>query len=201
MPQIGDVYRVVEKSRLFGTVEVRNMFTYALTSANCTDEEISEALSTQVDTIFGNIKALCSNQWATYGDEIQKWYPAAGGLPGYFLTYDTHNLLKTGELGTDITGYQPAILYVLKTAAKRVLGRKFFAGLAEAQTTNGAMAATAAAQLAATLVEILSTVNMGAGGAAAPGVLDKTGVFRPFVGGIAGNIISSMRRRKPGYGI
>lgn len=201
MPNIGDVYRVIAKGRLMSTVETRNMFTYGLTAANGTDEQFAVAAETLVGNAFDALKANLSIRWALYELETQKWYPAAGGNPGYWLGYHTSARSVVGTAGGDLTGYQPAALLLLKTAAKRVLGRKFLAGIPESLVADGSLIAAIVTALATFCVSILGPVSFGAGGSGTLGVLDKNGSFNPIISTLVGNIVSSMRRRKPGYGI
>lgn len=201
MPAIGDIYRVVAKGRIANAVEWRGMFAYHLTSANATEDEIAQALEDKIASMYATIFGVLSNQLTLYETETQKWHPAAGGNPGYWLGYHSSLRSHTGSIATDITGFQPAILVLLKTAVKKVLGRKFIPGLAEAYTAAGLLTSpmvTAAATFAA---DMLDVVVAGAGGGAAPGVLMKDGTFTEYLSTTVGSIISSMRRRKPGYGI
>lgn len=201
MPSIGDMYRFVLKGRLISLVETRNMFTYALTSANGTDADIASAWNTWVGNFLDHLKPLLANSWTSYEFESQKWHPAVGGAAGYWQTYSITAMVKLGTAAGDITGYQPAILVVLKTLGKKIMGRKFLAGLAEAETTNGALIAGALTTMATCLTDLLANISFGAGGSMEPGVKGKDDNFYPFIGGTIGSIVSSMRRRKPGYGI
>lgn len=201
MPDIGDIYRVVCKGRLAAVVETRNMFSYTLTSANATETEIAVALETKVEQMMGNLSAQLSNFWSVYESETQKWHPPVGGAPGYWLGYHTHANVGAGSLAVDPAGYQAAALVLLKTGAKRVMGRKFIAGIPETMTTNGAITGALLTALGTFAAAMLDSVACGAGGLLKPGVLAKNGSFVQFNSSTVGSIISSMRRRKPGYGI
>lgn len=201
MPEIGDVYRGIVKGRILGSVETRNMFTYGLSSANATETEVAVGIESALEDTMDSMAGHLCNAWSMYECEVQKWHPQVLQTPGYWLGYHTHGHSVTGESVSDLAGYQPAIFFLLKTGFKKTVGRKFFAGVAEEYTTAGAFSATMLAALASDLAALLLPVTFGAGGAADPGVLDKNGIFRPFTSGVVGSIISSMRRRKPGYGI
>lgn len=201
MPAIGDVYRVIVSGRLIGTVETRNMFGYVLEAANATEEEIAVALEDHVYVGFTELVLGLSNQWTLYRTETQKWHPPVAPEDGYWQTYHLTARNLTGTETGDITGYQPAALIVLKTLGKKVMGRKFLAGVAEPSTELGAIVGSLVTKLGVFLIHMMDFVVMGVGGEAVPGVLSKSGIFYKFVGGTVGSILSSMRRRKPGYGI
>lgn len=201
MPEIGDIYRVVYKSRLVASVECRNMFGYVLTSANATETQVATGLETKVEGLFTALATQLDNLWVGYESETQKWYPAVGGTPGYWLGYHTHTVSTTGSFNAQLAGYQPAALLLFKTGFKRVMGRKFLAGVSAGNVVDGLLYSGFVTALGTFIVGMLDTVTFGAGGVATPGVLDKTGSFRPYLSGAVSNIVSSMRRRKPGYGM
>lgn len=202
MPQIGDAYRVIASGRLFNVVETRNMFSYVLVAANGTDDQCAVALEAQIASMFNNLKSALSHHFEVYQTETQKWYPTPGQTNvGYWQTYHVTTQAIVGTLVSDIIAYQAAVLITLKTAAKKVLGRKFLAGMTEDNTTDGLLVAGMVTVVGQFLTAMLAPVVFGAGGDAHPGVMDKTGTFREFLGGKVGSIISTMRRRKPGYGI
>lgn len=201
MPNIGDIYRAIVKGRILGTVETRNMFGYVLTSANATETEIAVALEGAVEGMFDAFKVHFWSGYQIFGSETQKWYPAIGQTPGYWLGYHSHNASITGTGSGDLVSFQSAALLVFKTGVKRVLGRKFIAGMIESETAQGSWTSAAINPLVTFVASMLASVTFGTGGVAQPGVLDKTGAFHQYTTGTVGSIISTMRRRKPGYGI
>lgn len=203
MPQIGDIYRCIAKGRLFGAVETRNMYTYRLESANTTDADIATALADAIQTgVYETIQDVLVNDFTIYSFEIQKRVVPAGEEPPYWTTIAEIPSTFTGAASTDIVSYQNAALLTLKTLGKRAIGRKFLPGLSEADTTDGQIAAARLSLFAQVVTNMLaSVIPAGAGGLLYPGVLNKLGTFYRFTSGIVGNILSTMRRRKPGYGI
>lgn len=202
MPQIGDVYRVIVKGKLLGVVETRGMHTYVLTSANASEGEVALGLEGQMTTLYSYLHTNMVGSWMHwYEQETQKWHPRVLQEPGYWLGYDVTAMNLTGLVAGDMTAFQAAILVTLKTAVKRTLGRKFFPGLAESLTTDGSLTVNAVNMMANVVGFLLQSVTFGAGGVAEPCILDKHDVPHQFIGGVVGSIISTMRRRKPGYGI
>lgn len=201
MAEIGDVYRGIVKGRLLDSVETRNMFTYKLTSANCTDDEVALAIQQKMNELYSNLLGYLSEGFETTSCEAQKWTPASGGQPGYWTTLSEIAQAAAGLTASDISSFQTAALIVCRTLTKKVLGRKFIPGIPESLTADGEVTGSLLTALGYFLTGMLDFIVMGVGGAAVPGVLDKSGIFRPFISGVVGSVLSTMRRRKPGYGM
>lgn len=195
MGDVGDIYKMVVKGRLAGTVETRNMFTYEQPTGSSTDAASHIAMRAGLAILYNDLMPLIASVFDTYSIESHKystghWYPVTESA-------FTH----AGSVVADFESFQTATLILAKTAALRTVGRKFFAGVTKNCTLDGAMTTAALAVMATILVDYLATLSGTGSDTYVPGVLDKVGIFRPFVGGSVGTLLSSMRRRKPGYGI
>ena len=189
-----NIRRVILKGRLFGTVETRNMFCYRLHGV-AIEPTATTYLYSQISAIALQAAPMLASAWATYEMEMQtlvghQWYPLG-----------VEALVIGGANSEDPAGYQPAVLLRAITGALKVVGRKYFAGISENMTLAGALNSSALVAAAATLAAYLEVVSLGGENSWNPGVVDKLWNFREFLGGTVGTIISSMRRRKPGYGI
>jgi hypothetical protein len=192
--QTGDHYRAIVYGRLGGTVETRNMFVWGITTGTTNDDNVVDALYLQTATILDAVKPLVASFWTSYQCEFQRW------VSGHWIPLETQEMTKIGTASGDVSSFQTAILFVLKTGVLREIGRKFFAGVAESMTTGGSLTTNALIQCALVLSAMLSLVTSD-NAVLQLGIHAKDGQFKPFVSGVAGTILSTMRRRKPGYGI
>ena len=192
-----EIVRAIAKGRLLGVVETRNMFYFG--QANVTpDSEVGNALASQVAGMFGVVQDVLWDGWSLYEIETARWK-----VDEQFWAPLTSAII-TGFSGTqngDMSSFQTAVLIGAKTSVKAARGRKFLAGIAELYTLDGSIIGDALTSAAAFLILYLSPVPVAGRGTWVPGIVSKNSIFAPFVSGWIGNILSTMRRRKPGYGI
>jgi len=128
-------------------------------------------------------------------------------LQSYNITQDLP--MKTtawpGSFGGDIAGdalpLQTAGLLTFPTAAKRSLGKKFIAGIAELMHLDaGVMHATLVTALTTAAAELIAPIVAGTS-TMIPGNFNKTAAsFAPWVSAVVDTLLSTQRRRKPGVG-
>lgn len=186
--------RAVVKGRLAYSVETRNMFE-ATTNDLTTLSAEQTVLSAWIAAIYAPFASILATAWAAY--EVEWQIPITGG-------WQTASIIPVSFAGTvqgDFSSFQTAVLLIAKTMTKRVMGKKFFAGLSESTSTGGLLTSGALVYCATALAAWITPFNTSGTGLWYPGVTDKSGTFAPFIGGTVGSILSTMRRRKPGYGI
>lgn len=187
------VERAVVKGLLFGTVEVRNVFTADIYPAG---GDTNVVLWMQyLGAIYDAVTYACNAGFATY--EVELSFPVAGQWP----IYDVEAFVKTGARTGEPLPNVVSIVLLGVAAGVRHVGRKFFGGLDEASTIGNVIASGEVAHIATALLAYITPATGLGAGLLQPGVVDKTGTFHPFIGGIVSSLLGSMRRRKPGIGI
>jgi hypothetical protein len=88
-----------------------------------------------------------------------------------------------------------------KGSGLRHMGRKFFGPIPITSAHGNDLAPAVIIALSTVLANYVTPFTGIGGGTITPGILDKAGTFRPFVGGLLSSLLGSMRRRKPGIGI
>lgn len=191
MPQ--QIVKVVVKGRLLGSVETRNVHYYG---ADTTTPSATEgtALEGKVGAAYSALAASLCDVYNIYGLDsyfwnVNWWQPLHSTTVNY-----------TGSDASDMASFQTAALCVFKTAVKKCLGKKFIAGIPEDKMTDGSLVAPMVATLVTFIGAIMNAEVIG-GVSWYAGVPSKNSVFAPFISGTVGTILSTMRRRKPGYGI
>ncbi len=187
------IQRAVVSGSLLNLVSTRNMFTAEVTPVGGDTSEILWAA--YLASVFDPLRGLWANTVHTDSYVIQDWQP-----PDWITTYET-TFSKVGSVSSDALPNAVALVILGKALGKRVFGKKFFSGINEgavASNTLIAEAVTIAVQVLAAYITPFTGIG---GGTLTPGILTKTGVFKPFVGGILSAFVGSQRRRKPGVGI
>jgi len=185
----------VAKGRLVNSVETRNIFHYSNDSAFSYSGGDIQNTRDMVDEIFTALSPVTSSFWTLYEIETNVWDGEE------FQPNSTEAKNLEGSEPQDMASFQTAVLFTARTVLKGVLGRKFFPGVCEAFTAAGeldndglsAAGAAAAYYLAAVVGDGQRTwVPCTHGGAS---------IASPFVSVSVGGVLSTIRRRKPGYGI
>jgi hypothetical protein len=190
---MAETERAILKGTILSTVQIRNLFTAQVTEGG---GDLSHDLwSTYMLALINDIGDLMSATTHFYEYEVQRY------TGGHWLTLEIEALDFAGSVSGDLLPYQAALVLIGKAAGLRQIGRKFIGGLTETMTAGGVLTSTLITAAAQTLTDFLAPVNGLGSGLLQPGILDKTGVFRPFVGGTVSSVLGSMRRRKPGLGI
>lgn len=188
------IARVIAMGQLFGSVETRNMFEYGTDSVTSLSDPDAQSLVDQVIAILQTVQNVTISTFQYYGFEVHYW------SEGHWQPYKRYPVSIVGAGSATSATFQNAGLITAGTQWLRTRARKFIPGLAVTSAINGAWQISVLNAMANYLVLWLSPVT-GEQGVWYPGVKRKDGVFAPITGGLVGNIISTMRRRKPGYGI
>ena len=156
----------------------------------------SPAWDSYLDSIFtSSLLSYLVTQFIWNTVELQ-YYSA-----GHWITYDEHAFSKQGTQSSGKVPNHTAVVLIGKALGLRKMGRKFISGLNEAYVEGNTVTSTFLADLATVLLAYITPVT-GVGTAdLTPGIVDKAGVFHPYVGGFVSAYLGTMRRRKPGIGI
>lgn len=187
------VERAILKGTLLDAVQMRMMFTAQLSDS--IDILNAPAWDVYVPAIFEDILTAFEPEWITYSIELQ--YRDGS----QWVTYDEHELELAGaSAGTGAPNHTAAVL-IAKALGVRKMGRKFLSGIVTSHIAGNALDATLLVSFAGALLAYISPQTGVGMSDLTPGILDKTGTFRPFVGGFVSAFLGTMRRRKPGVGI
>jgi len=187
------IQRAILKGTLGETVEIRNMFTCSVTEVGSDDSQT--LWGAYMSSLLDAIPPLVVVAVHYYSYEVQFY-----STPNW-ITLDEVALDEDGTQTGDVLPFQSALVLIGKAGGLHAIGRKFFSGIAESQQQAGSMVVGVAEALAALLAAYITPFAGLSGGTIVPGVLDKTGTFRPFVAGYVSSLLGTMRRRKPGVGI
>ena len=188
--------KLVLKGRLANSVETRNIFQWSREGDDVIDDDFNN-INTKMDNILDDIVPHINTAMSFYAYEF--WY-SVGGDDWVFKREDT--VTYDGEEIEDFASYQTAVLWVLKTGVKRAIGKKFFPGIDELATGDGLLLAGTLVDFALALTHFLTPVSFGFPQRTwYPSLECKASIAQPINAGSVGSILSTMRRRKPGYGI
>lgn len=187
----------IERATVYGSigglVQTRNIFTCdVVPQGGDTDALLWD---TYLDSIYNEVANLTQPIFSTTQVELSA--PSGGS----WVPYDQFTFTHTGNISGDYLPNAVAVVLLGKAAGLRHVGRKFFGGIAEQITAANGLYAGGIASAAACLLAYITPFTGLGGGTITPGVVDKTGTFHPFVGGVVSSLLGSMRRRKPGLGI
>jgi len=189
------IVRAIVKGRLAATVETRNMFEAECTTQNINWANEQASFEAWVLGIYNAILPALSNLWLAYSIQFQEY------VTGSWSDLAEVAFGPGGGVNGDMEEFQSAVLFTARTGGLKILGKKFFAGIAKSSTSGGSLTAGALVYCATALLAYITPFYSTAGHWWNPGVMSKSGVFWQFIGGSVGSILSTMRRRKPGYGI
>lgn len=187
------IQRAVVKGSMANLVQTRSMFTCEVIESG--GDTYALLWDAYLQSFYDSIEPLMSTFTTTATAELQEWTAPS------WVTFDELAFVNAGSDVLQAVANAVSIVLLGKSAGLRHVGRKFISGLTEnvveVNTIAGGLLATAALGL---LAYITPFTGIG-GGTITPGILDKLGTFRPFVGGTVSSFLGSMRRRKPGIGI
>lgn len=187
------VERAIFKGTIASTVQFRNMFTANVTEVGGdTSAVLWNTYNLALLSDFGDLVGATTH---FYEAEIQEY------SAGHWITKDIVAFDYAGSVSGDLLPYQAAITFIAKGAGLRQVGRKFVGGITETMTAGGVLTSTLVTAAAQFLTDWIAPVTGIGGGTLVPGIVDKGGTFRAFVGGTVSSVLGSMRRRKPGIGI
>jgi hypothetical protein len=188
---------MIERAIMHGTIlnaaSVRNMFTSeVIPLGGDTDVVLWDAyLHSVYDPLENIIDSICTfPEYELYERLAGQWVLKAV-IPYTF----------TGTSSSDQVPNQMALVLVGKALGVRKMGRKFFGGLGTDFVVGNGLDAGSLIQAGVALAGYLTPFTGIGGGTITPGILDKTEIFHPFVGGLVSAFLGTMRRRKPGVGI
>lgn len=186
------VQRTVAKGLIGGEVSIRSMFTAdVVTSGGDTSQVL---WNTYMSMFMGDLEYLLSPAVEYSSYEIQ--IPVAGS----WELFDEITLSTQGGAIGDQLANAVSLVLIGKAPGLRHMGRKFIGALTEELVIGNHLNPTYATYAASLLLDYISPVNGIGGGVLTPGVVDGSGNFHGFTGGVVSSILGSMRRRKPGVG-
>jgi hypothetical protein len=190
------VIKLVVNGSIFSATQTRLSFYYGRDALNVTDDDIHVCVDA-LHTLFSDACAIIDPSTMFYScdayvlDVEGKWRKR---------TSTTWN--QPGYGGGGLVAFQVAALIEATTQLFRARGRKFFPGVAQDSTLDGSLTGEALLYVAQVAYDYVSPVfDITTGHEWFPGTVSKRAIFVPFVSGIVGTILSTIRRRKPGYGI
>jgi hypothetical protein len=187
------IQRAILEGSIADLVQVRNMFTCeVIESGGDTSAILWEAY---MSSILDTVTVLVSTSVHFY-EYIVETYTAGDWIPSDAVALDEDGVAEAEPLP-----YQSALVLIGKAAGLRGIGRKFISGIGEDYGSAGVMIASYLIDAALVLAAYVTPFEGLGGGTITPGILDKSGSFRPFVSGWVSSLLGTMRRRKPGVGI
>jgi hypothetical protein len=185
--------KCVVSGLLMNLVNTRTIFhaqTAASTEAN--NENLWDAY---LSNFYTEVRPLLAGTFQTVSYEL--FHQVQNG----WVPYYTWSIDFSGTASGDQLPNQNAAVLISKINGRGAVGKKFMSGLAESMVTGNSLTSAALIVAAEALVAyILPFPGIGED-LLTPGIVDKGGVFRAFVGGVVSSFIGSQRRRKPGNGM
>lgn len=187
------IERCVVYGRLGGVVATRSIFT-AQIDYQGTDDRWA-VWSTYVAQIWELVRSYIST---VYVNEQLVFYSRSGAD---WIESGAHPYTDAGLASGDYLPNASAIVFLGKAVGKRLVGRKFWSGVAESATNGNALITAAAIAMASACVLYVAPLTTAQGSVLTPGIWGKDNAFHSFSSGVVSTLLGSMRRRKPGLGI
>lgn len=188
------VQRAILRGTIANLVQTRNMFTAQLTVTG--GDDAPSLWDVYLGTILQPLQSVMQNTVTFTSREIQEY------VGGTWATIDDAAINYAGtNTANDQMPNATAFVWIAKTLAKRVVGRKFWSGIAETWCGGNTVVGGAVASIAQAFAAYIAPWTSLSGSTFAPGVVDKAGAFHGFTGGFVSTFLGSMRRRKPGVGM
>lgn len=194
--QDGDVIRATAVMQLHGTDDQMNVFHVQIDSEGpASDEDVQAEIGTWLEAIYTCILSHLLN--SVQFIEIQH-YNVTQDVP---MTTTNWPSLTFGSLDADDLPWGVSALVSMKTAAKRVGGRKYFGGLATSDIADGGTWVTGLATLFACVLLKMVGNQGGTNVDMYPGVWSEgTALWHPFTEASFDYVPAYQRRRRPGTG-
>lgn len=187
----------VQRSVLAGTlanvVQVRTMWTCEVIPLG--GDTYNILWGAYMSSLFDAMEPLTTTVLTWHEYQVED-YQAGHWVPNFKVAVN-----ETGAANGEPLPYQNALVLLGKAAGLRKIGRKFIPGISEGYGTAGDIVGGMLTLASALLLAYIAPFTGLGGGTITPGVVDKTGTFRPFTSGLVSSLMGSMRRRKPGIGI
>lgn len=196
----GDIVRCRVNSTIVGAGISLNIFTAQVDEVvvlGVSDAQMEAVWTAYLDDVLGPIGTHVSSYIVTNSFDLYKW--VAGEWD--WVQNETYEPVYPG--GPDVLPAGVAAVVTAYTAINRVVGRKFFPGIAEASVTGGLWGVGLLADLALTAIEYISDFGIFPSlFVMHPGVYStKVAGFVPFsLTALITNIPGYQRRRKTGVG-
>lgn len=195
----GDVLRVAQLFEGPEQVDAYNVLGLRCTAGTCTDAEVLAAISTWLNTAYGQIVNMISNQVTMSTGRVAKmaWSGTewvVSNIIGTVLNPVTFN--ET----TDMLPHAIAAVPVFYTAKPTSRGRINIFGAGEAEQEDGLWNSTAVTLLTNFCGAIRTVLSPGSA-SLYYAVLGDDGVARTTTSATVNDVPGSQRRRKPGVGI
>lgn len=188
------VQRAIVRGMIANLVNTRNMLTAQITLVGGdTDDMLWDIY---IQGILNPILPLLATVVTFNSREIQELNQ------GIWQTVHDDAISYTGSAANfDPLPNAVAFVYIAKTLVQRVVGRKFWSGIAESAATGNTVTVGALAAMVSSFAAYIAPWTSLAGSTFQPGVVDRSGVFQAFTGGFVSSFLGSQRRRKPGVGM
>lgn len=195
----GDVFRVAQHFEGPELVEAYNILGLKCTAGTCTDAELLTAISTWLNTAYGYIVAVISDQVTMSEARVTKmlWSGTewvVGSLIGSVL-----NPVTFTET-TDMLPHAVSFVPVSATAKPTSRGRINLFGAGESEQEDGLWTSTAVTAVTNFIGGIRSALSPGSA-SLYYAILGDDGTARTTTSATVGDVPGSQRRRKPGVGI
>lgn len=183
--------KIVLKGRFNTGDQTRNVF-YIQSAGGVIPQNADVA--SWLGTIFhaGMLSGVSAN-WAAYAVDTYQW------LNGYWTFTDSFTSTIAGTAGGNPDAQQMAYVLVARTSVKRVVPKKFFAGVVPAAHNQGLIMPATLAALN-TSATAWATGFTSAGNQQTPGTWTKSHMFTSLVAARADIYLGTQRRRKQGVG-
>jgi hypothetical protein len=187
------VQRAVVYGEIANLVQTRSMFTADVVEAG--GDDFALLWETYLLNVYDSLPTLCNSVYSITTYELQNY------TAGQWVPFDIEDLAISGGQGNDPLPNAVSAVFIGKGDGLRKIGKKFISALDELVVDGNNIVGDGIAAAAAFLVAYLGDVEGIGGGTLTPGIVDKNGDFKPFVGGFVSSLLGSCRRRKPGVGI
>lgn len=188
------IQRAIIRGQIANLVETRNMLTAEVSLQG--GDLPSTVWDVYIGTILTPLTEVLQDTATFNSREIQEWTNGAWStIDDDAISYQGANTVD-GQVANQMAG-----VMIGKTTSKRVVGRKFWSGLAETAITGNVIDALPLAEFVDAFTAWITPWQSLSGSVFTPGVLDKDGNFAPFVGGFVSSFLGTCRRRKPGIGM
>ena len=190
-----EVYQVVLRGRLFGTVETRNVF-YVRTGDAYPAQQVMIDMGAWLTAMWTPMLGLLSNLWHSYQVDLSK---RVQGTPGWVPVLQFALGIQGASSG-DMLPSQMAAVWVAKTLVRKTFSRKFIAGVTEAQSNSTQLITSAISDLADAMSVWIAGYEAQSVSYES-GLWAKNNTFVPLFQGTVDAIMGTMRRRKQGVGV
>jgi hypothetical protein len=187
------VIRAVVKARLDNAVETRNVFNWGADGGEYS-EALGTAIAAKLGVMYDEVRDVTSWRWVGYAVELLHQ------VEGHWVPLAEISWNHTGNSTVDFNSFQSAVLLIAKTGTFRAIAKKYLAGITDTNVVTGSVIPGAiSAYMRFCSAWLLPIVVEGVSWY--PGIVSKNSAFAVLTSALVGSILSTWRKRKPGYGI